>query len=514
MINQSKIDSIRLKDISVGYADGLKEANDEKFETIFYTENNKYHQLATNQSIFIISGKKGTGKTILAKYFQHECNKNNHPTQMLTNKDIILRQLIEKGNLEPSKNERKLLIEYTIYREFANLIYKHKNQIPKVVRLFNRKKMSYLKSVVEERDHSENFIQRQYSTDIEDSSIYSSGTFFKKVLGIFNLSHRYAKHAQYERNPYYNQLNRIKECVFLFMRHIQVNIIFDDLDEYDSIITGNESFTSFLLDLIDCTSTINDDIQFNKCQNCRVILLIRSDIIQILNNYGKNLSKKTSNCEITLNWMKNSHSKEIQPLMDLITTKIKKSNTQLYAISNQEVYDRFFPKEIKGIPLNKYILHATFGRPRDVINMLNIIIQEHPAKTKFDEKLFTSTRLAYSRNFQNELRNEMSSYYAPELISDIFNLIIIHNKTEFWKDEIEDTFCKNQNKFLELKDVSEFIDISYNFGIIGNVWLADNKKRQSARRYSWKYREDGHDYPDVSKRFILHNGLQKSLINI
>ena len=67
MINQSKIDSIRLKDISVGYADGLKEANDEKFETIFYTENNKYHQLATNQSIFIISGKKGTGKTILAK---------------------------------------------------------------------------------------------------------------------------------------------------------------------------------------------------------------------------------------------------------------------------------------------------------------------------------------------------------------------------------------------------------------------------------------------------------------
>ena len=137
MINQSQIDAIRLQDISVGYADGLKEANDEKFETIFYTENNKYNQLATNQSIFIISGKKGTGKTILAKYFQNECNKNKHPTQMLTNKDIILRQLIEKGNSEPSKNERKLLIEYTIYREFANLIYKNKKRIPKFFLLTN-----------------------------------------------------------------------------------------------------------------------------------------------------------------------------------------------------------------------------------------------------------------------------------------------------------------------------------------------------------------------------------------
>ena len=298
------------------------------------------------------------------------------------------------------------------------------------------------------------------------------------------------------------------------MKYIQVNIIFDDLDEYDSIITGNESFTSFLLDLIDCSSIINDDIQFNHCQSCRVILLLRSDIIQILNNYGKNLSKKTSNCEITLNWMKNSQSQEIQPLMDLITTKIKKSNTLLSQISNKEVYNRFFPEEIKGIPLNKYILHATFGRPRDVINMLNIIIQEHPAKTKFDERLFISTRLAYSRNFQNELRNEMSSYYSPDLISDVFNLIIIHNKAEFWKDEIEDTFHKNQNKFEELKDISEFIDISYNFGIIGNVWLSENKKYPNSRRYSWKYREDGHNYPDSSKRFILHNGLQKSLINI
>ena len=52
---------IGLKDIFIGKANGLEEAENEKFEDLFYTGNLKYQQLVENKDKFIISGRKGTG---------------------------------------------------------------------------------------------------------------------------------------------------------------------------------------------------------------------------------------------------------------------------------------------------------------------------------------------------------------------------------------------------------------------------------------------------------------------
>lgn len=58
---------ITLKDIYLGRADGSQEAEDKNFENLFYKGNKKYDLLNENHDKFIISGRKGTGKTILAK---------------------------------------------------------------------------------------------------------------------------------------------------------------------------------------------------------------------------------------------------------------------------------------------------------------------------------------------------------------------------------------------------------------------------------------------------------------
>lgn len=63
---------ITLKDIYLGRADGSQEAEEYNFENFFYRGNNKYDLLNDDSSKFIISGRKGTGKTILAKYFEKE----------------------------------------------------------------------------------------------------------------------------------------------------------------------------------------------------------------------------------------------------------------------------------------------------------------------------------------------------------------------------------------------------------------------------------------------------------
>ena len=60
------MDVIKLKDIFIGYADGETEANSQEhnFLDLFYTGNSKYEEICKINS-FIISGRKGTGKTIL-----------------------------------------------------------------------------------------------------------------------------------------------------------------------------------------------------------------------------------------------------------------------------------------------------------------------------------------------------------------------------------------------------------------------------------------------------------------
>lgn len=61
---------IQLKNIFVGDPDGLAEAQKAQFNDLFYKKNKKYEELEKNPNKFIVTGRKGTGKTLLAKYYE------------------------------------------------------------------------------------------------------------------------------------------------------------------------------------------------------------------------------------------------------------------------------------------------------------------------------------------------------------------------------------------------------------------------------------------------------------
>ena len=59
---------MKLKDIEFGKTDGKNEAELPKFEELFYNYNKIYETLLEPQ-IFIVSGRRGVGKTTLIEYF-------------------------------------------------------------------------------------------------------------------------------------------------------------------------------------------------------------------------------------------------------------------------------------------------------------------------------------------------------------------------------------------------------------------------------------------------------------
>ena len=87
---------VLLKDLCLGFADGDTESSKDNFKDLFYTGNNKYDEITDNEMKFIISGQKGTGKTILGRYLEETYKEKGIECKIFNKNDITLIKLIEK----------------------------------------------------------------------------------------------------------------------------------------------------------------------------------------------------------------------------------------------------------------------------------------------------------------------------------------------------------------------------------------------------------------------------------
>lgn len=93
------IKNIKLADIELGNADGEKESSNKNFQGYFYDRHSDYTLLKDNYDKFIVTGKKGSGKTYLVKYLENQVKKQVKNQTALSKtikwKDINLNSLIE-----------------------------------------------------------------------------------------------------------------------------------------------------------------------------------------------------------------------------------------------------------------------------------------------------------------------------------------------------------------------------------------------------------------------------------
>ena len=101
---------MKLKNIFVGDPDGLLEARQDKFANYFYNKNKKYEELKENKNKFIVTGRKGTGKTLLAKYYEKQVQNEGIVSEYIDKEKVLFCQLQSIGNGEiPAREEEHLL---------------------------------------------------------------------------------------------------------------------------------------------------------------------------------------------------------------------------------------------------------------------------------------------------------------------------------------------------------------------------------------------------------------------
>lgn len=499
-----------LKDIFVGDPDGLSEARQNKFEDYFYNKNKKYEELEGNKNKFIVTGRKGTGKTLLAKYYEKQIEEKGVFSEYIDKDQVLFCQLQAIGNGEIPARERGTFITYALLQEIANMICAHKREIIQKGKCIQKWTIRRRIKKLEKRIHNENLIDFE-KTGIRCGSQSMVGGRVKGKICDNELNSSISESVEetYSKSPYYRNMKTFKEEIFYFLTFCGISIIIDDLDEYDEKISSNINFSKFLAKFIEIAYKLNIEMQ-EKSPNSKIILLFRSDLFGFLHNESTNLNKYVVNSRVILNWLKNSNTSQPENhiLMEMIFNKIRNSSSELSEKSNKEIFEQLFPRKIRGREPLKYLLNFSHGRPRDIVNMLNKIITKYPEATAFSDEMFIDVEQEYSKDFCNELRNEMSLYYGSDYINSCFNILKLIRKNNFWRDEAVKVIEKSKNQLPGVENIDDVLTTLFKYGVIGNMKHQNNEEI----KYYFGYREDGSDIINFNEKFTVHFAVRKALL--
>ncbi|WP_412094595.1 P-loop ATPase, Sll1717 family, partial [Bacillus atrophaeus] len=154
----------------------------------------------------------------------------------------------------------------------------------------------------------------------------------------------------------------------------------------------------------------------------KIIAALRSEVLTAVESSGKEINKIVSDFAIPIMWHQSGGNISNHPILQIIIKRIKASE-KFYSLnlddSPEAIWSRYFPQTIQNESTQKYILHLTWYRPRDVIRLLNLARNQYPKSTKFTHQVFDGIRKSYSSESWNELSEELRAIYREDEIDGI-----------------------------------------------------------------------------------------------
>jgi hypothetical protein len=243
---------------------------------------------------------------------------------------------------------------------------------------------------------------------------------------------------------------------------------------------------------------------------------IRSEVLLLTASAGKEINKDLEDCGVEIRW-NNAGSNVTHPLLSMVCRKIQASSNETVSdeIAPQEIdviWNNYFVKTIHGKDSQKFILHNTWYKPRDLVRMLTLAKDQNPAKRKFDQACFDETKKTYSDRSWTELTEELSTAFGVEGVR-FFEVILTGYQEKFTVEEFNERIFAIEKYHLRpnsLKHVSseQILDKLYRVGILGNLSELKGKGTPSSHlRFSFR----GDTNPVMTERFIIHNALRSHL---
>ncbi|UOO87801.1 hypothetical protein LVJ82_09870 [Vitreoscilla massiliensis] len=498
--------ALKLSDIEFVYNDGTNEALYVKdFTNLFVNHGDLYNKVLL-PSNFIILGRKGSGKTLLAEYlkakFAEEPSLNHCQIKSLN--ELENNELIQFRTGDTAPNEYKSIWQWFVLLDIAQTIMEDESSLDFDSKLSLKKFFETNKIKLPVEPSKISLIERTKQSKFNISTIIP-------IIGTVSYERNSQREPDNSDNSlsYLQLLPLIKELIIntLLTSHRQYLLIFDELDDR---FQNNENYRNSIISLIKVASELNKEF-YAKNINFKIIILLRTDIYNLLND--RDFNKITQNSIVKIDWGDDSHQNS--PLMKLVTHKASQSHSLLNNASHEYIVKRLFPEQVKHLDASKYLLSRTFLRPRDIITFLDIIKKNYSDASHFSKFQILDCEFEYSEYLCQEVKNEMCGYISDEQINQYLELIRNFNKHDFYFDDIETYFNENKDEYPLIISLVDTLKFLFNFNVIGQKWFNEGRRRDY---YDWKYMRNNTRIFDAHnqkyKKIVVHLGLNQSLLNL
>jgi len=468
-----------------------------KLGEIFGDYLNVFPELQTEK--FIVTGRKGAGKSAIAEYIHYTAgNEANVFSDFIKTRDFESQKIVQIGKENGLIIEEKLLFEWLVLTKLIKLIIADQS-LQKV------KELKDLRQFLEKNSGLIDIKSYEISEIVKTKELQVNIEYFKRA---FTSLLKRSTNIKEHKAPFYKILPHLNEVVIKLLKENVDNaneyfLIFDDLDI--GFKENNEHTVETITNILRVAKDYNIDFFGKNYLNAKVIILLRDDIKRIIVKYNADTAKLFSSYEIPLIWYEQDKFRN-----DENTVGLKQLINKRIAIN--------FLRE--GIPYSesdpwstlikhdnqyngssfKYVIDYTFFKPRDLILFFKTLPQ-HAFKIPLSfgdiQKLLNS----YVEEQMQEVRNELSSIFSPDDITNIF--VALKNL--------------KRKQPLEMNDfVEEFIEVGveydplmtllhlFNYSLVGNFENTDGTK------VYFKHKEKREEPSKINFEltFIYHKALE------
>ena len=425
---------------------------------------------------FLFVGRKGTGKSAIAKYIKDVADKSDNSFAcILRMSDLDIEKIVQHDD----KEREYSLIEWIVLLNLTKLVVK-----------------SGSAKYTNEFKKLEKFLQRNTgSVDVDQKELIERITRKNGEVNFEVLRHSFGgiigKSFQNKEQsaPYYKMITPLKEILkWLFktddIKNREYWILMDDLDVGYKV--EKESDNDKLMDLIRIVRVYNTEV---LSENSKVLVFVREDICKyIINKYNDSAKIIQSNI-IPINWYFPPSEIGVEddiPLKKLADRRIRIAFEKAgMNASPTSPWDSLIEEDYQYYGSSfKYILDYTFYRPRDIVTFLDAVrIGKYPIPLSFNNVKRALKK--YTELTINEIKSELSLFFKAKekdvLFNDVFPYLINHNIS---RGRFEEYIS---NKGFE-KSSKVVVDILLEYALVGF--------KDERNRYFFNFRE--HTIPEGS----------------
>lgn len=399
-----------------------------------------------NNGRFIFIGRKGSGKSAIAKYIKDTSDKESESyASIIRINDINLESIIQRE--EKVQNIEALVFEWLILVRIIRLIVS--NECGKYTEEY-RKLSKFLEinsGVVEIDKYQIKEINSHKGGEVKIANLaHAFGGVFKRYFGVTQV-----------KAPFYQVIPALKDIVkkvldYEVNKELEFWLLFDDLDIDFNVNCSKDQ--SKVVNLIRIAKEYNNEVF--KHNKARVLVFLRDDVSDAICELYTDTAKIFSTYEIKLNWYNHKsyvdNNEDEIPLKKLANKRIEinfKRNNLPYSdnpwddLFKNEDYNEngYFKSSFK------YILDFTFYRPRDLITFLMILSRDNYSFPLSKSSVKAVLKKYISVNI-TEIKSELNLFFTEKDINKLFQIIFPYVIRE------QDV---SKQKVLELIDANDFV---------------------------------------------------------